>query len=95
MGDARSLCLGIKWLCEGTYTWLSDDEGRALERMAVALRGAALPVCVTITPEDEALALLDRFEPMKGEENSGLTHRQVERLCIAIGQLTSGRTPIL
>jgi len=90
MLDARALCLGIKWLCDGTYAWLSSEEEEALSRMADSLREATLPDPSISTPEEDALALLDRFETMKVEDNSGLTHRQVEGLCIAIGQLVSG-----
>jgi len=93
MGDVRALCLGIKWLCEGNYTWLSDEEWETVERMAESLRGATLPEGVTSTPEYDALALLDRFQSMKVDDNSGLTHRQVDGLCIAIGQLVSGTYP--
>jgi len=93
MDDVRALCLGIKWLCEGTYTWLSEAEHEAVCRMAESLRGATLPEGVTSTPEDDALGLLDRFESMKVDDNAGLTHRQVEGLCIALGQLASGTYP--
>jgi len=91
--DVRALCLGIKWLCDGTYKWMSDEEWEILHRKAESLRDAALPEGMTSTPEDDALALLERFQSMKVDDNSGLTHRQVEGLCIAVGQLVSGTYP--
>jgi len=93
MLDARALCLGIKWLCDGTYAWLTNEEEDTLLRMVETLREATLPDPSTSTPEEEALVLLDRFETMKVDDNSELTHRQVEGLCIAIGQLVSGTYP--
>jgi hypothetical protein len=91
--DVRALCLGIKWLCDGTYEWMSDEEWEALHQKAESLRGTPLPEGMTSTPEDDALALLDRFKAMKVDDNSGLTHRQVEGLCIAVGQLVSATYP--
>lgn len=91
--DVRSLCLGIQWLAEGVYHWISHDERLAIYAMAARLEGAPRPAGMVETPEERALSLLKTFEARPVDEPSGLTTPEILVLCETVVQLANARYP--
>lgn len=87
--DVRSLCLGIQWLAEGVYHWISHDERLAIYAMADRLEHAQRPAGMAETPEERALALLKTFEARPVDEPSGLTTPEILVLCQTLMQLAN------
>lgn len=87
--DVRSLCLGIQWLAEGVYHWISHDERLAIYAMAARLEHVHRPAGMVETPEERALALLKTFETRPVDEPSGLTTPEILVLCQTVAQLAN------
>lgn len=93
MLEVRSLCLGIIWLAEGIYAWITDAERAAIDAMAERLKTAPRPANGAQTPEERARDLIARFETMDVEDDTGLNDREVLDLCQALEQLATATYP--
>ncbi len=91
--DARSLCYGIVWLAEGTYSCITEAERTAIHAMAARLRTVPRPAGLAETPEEQARRWLKRFETMSIDAKAGLTLGEALTLCEALEQLATATYP--